>query len=832
MIAFVFRALRVVAFLVLAICVSAPLHGSAPAQAQQQAQQQTVLTKSRQALAQYASRAQRLQDRMAAAADDDAALVEVRGELEALNRDLLATSQGLSPRLAEINARLEQIGAPPAEGQPPEPAGLTTERNALQAEKSEINTLLGEAEALSVRVSGLVDRVAQLRRDLFSSQLSKRYDISAALNTQTLTDFRDEVAQLYDRFASWIRFAVGFKLGSLIAATFFSLAAAVLLLIGGRRTFGNLINADPLLPEPSYLSRLSVAFWSTFLPSLSLAVFLLSTYFFLDYFNILRSDIAPILSTLFNVIATVYFVNRLLRAAFSPNLPNWRLVPVQFNAHKLFWLAWATSIVTGIDFVFNRINEVLNSPLSVTAAKSFVATIIVGVLVILFGRVKPFKDEEGRPRSWPRVLKYLFVGAGALTIVAALLGYIGLARFVSQQIVVTGAILATMYIGHLSAQAISDVGAFTQTAIGRRLRTRFSLDDSAEDQVGLAVSIITYALIVVIGIPLILLQWGFQWGDIAIWTMGVAREVRIGSVSFSLIGILTGIVVFVLGYFVTRWFQSWIDGSVMARGKVDAGVRNSIRTVVGYLGLAVAALVGVSAAGIDLSNFALIAGGLSLGIGFGLQNIVQNFVSGLILLAERPFKVGDWVVAGPISGNVRKISVRATEIETFQRQTVIVPNSEFINSAVGNWTHRNKLGRLDLKAFVAYGADGRRAQQLLIDIARAHPQVLRNPEPFVLFVNLSDVGMEFELRVFLADITSSVAVQNELRFQILETFSREGIVTPYAPRAFYPHDPDGAMIFPKRLEEEAPELATEGGEAEPEPEATPARRPRGRTDKV
>ena len=151
----------------------------------------------------------------------------------------------------------------------------------------------------------------------------------------------------------------------------------------------------------------------------------------------------------------------------------------------------------------------------------------------------------------------------------------------------------------------------------------------------------------------------------------------------------------------------------MARGRVDPGVRNSIRTVVGYAGLALAALMGVSAAGIDLSNLALIAGGLSLGIGFGLQNVVSNFVSGLILLAERPFKAGDWIVAGDVSGTVKKISVRATEIETFQRQTMILPNSMLINTAVGNWTHKNKLGRMDIKVNVAYDADVKRAHAIL-----------------------------------------------------------------------------------------------------------------------
>ena len=126
----------------------------------------------------------------------------------------------------------------------------------------------------------------------------------------------------------------------------------------------------------------------------------------------------------------------------------------------------------------------------------------------------------------------------------------------------------------------------------------------------------------------------------------IASGFQIGTFSFSPFAIVTGVFVFIAGYFLTRWFQRWLDGTVMARGKVEPGVRNSIRTVVGYAGLALATLVSISAAGLDLSNFALIAGGLSLGIGFGLQNIVSNFVSGLILLAERPLKVGDWVEAG------------------------------------------------------------------------------------------------------------------------------------------------------------------------------------------
>ena len=214
------------------------------------------------------------------------------------------------------------------------------------------------------------------------------------------------------------------------------------------------------------------------------------------------------------------------------------------------------------------------------------------------------------------------------------------------------------------------------------------------------------------------------------------------------------------------------------------------------------AIIAVSSAGIDLSNLALIAGGLSLGIGFGLQNVVSNFVSGLILLAERPFKAGDWIVAGDVSGTVKKISVRATEIETFQRQSVILPNSQLINSAVGNWTHRNKLGRVDIKVGVAYGTDVKHAHAVLLDIAKNHPLVLKNPEPFVLFSNFGPAALEFEIRVFLADVLNGNIIQNDIRFAVLDAFEREGIEIPSTPRAVAPEPLEKWPIDDEKAEAE------------------------------
>ncbi|RUV12293.1 mechanosensitive ion channel domain-containing protein, partial [Mesorhizobium sp. M5C.F.Ca.IN.020.32.2.1] len=513
-----------------------------------------------------------------------------------------------------------------------------------------------------------------------------------------------EFTGFYKAVSSWLTFAFKFKFQAVLAATLTALSLAAVLFVGGRRLFGRVFEADPSVEDPSYLSRLSVAFWSTLLPTLAVGVFLVSTVFFFNYYNVLRGDIGVFLNALVAVIAVVFCVNRLTNAALEPRLPNWRLIPVETGpARWLVRLTTAMAVVIGVNNFLSVVNDKMGSPLSLTIARSFVATIIVGVILILMGLLKPFKAPDGSWRPWPVWLRYTAVALGVFTIATALLGYIGLAIFVSLQVVVTGTILVTAYIGFLSARAISEEGGFANTSIGRWLSTNSSYEESALDQLGLVVSVAINLMIVLVFLPLILLTWGFQPGDIQAWGYKLATGLTIGSVTISVTGILTGIIVFIIGYFLTRWFQGWLDGSVMARGKVDTGVRNSIRLAVGYAGVALAALVGVSAAGIDLSNLALVAGALSLGIGFGLQNVVSNFVSGLILLAERPFKVGDWIVAGDISGTVKKISVRATEIETFQRQSVILPNSNLINNAVGNWTHRNKLGRIDIKVGVAYG---------------------------------------------------------------------------------------------------------------------------------
>lgn len=235
----------------------------------------------------------------------------------------------------------------------------------------------------------------------------------------------------------------------------------------------------------------------------------------------------------------------------------------------------------------------------------------------------------------------------------------------------------------------------------------------------------------------------------------------------------------------SRWFRAQLERSWLVRTNMERGAREAVATISGYVGVALSLIISLSITGVEFGNLAIIAGALSVGIGFGLQNIVNNFVSGLILLFERPIKKGDWIVVGSTEGYVKEISIRSTQIQTFDRADIIVPNSDLISGQVTNWMLRDVRGRIRVPVGVAYGTDTSLVQRLLLEVAEQHPLVVVDgsvSEPSVLFMEFGDSALLFELRVFIKNIDQRYTVTSDLNFAIDAIFRKHDIQIPFPQR--------------------------------------------------
>jgi potassium-dependent mechanosensitive channel len=503
----------------------------------------------------------------------------------------------------------------------------------------------------------------------------------------------------------------------------------------------------------------------------------------LESLGLLPFRFAQIAQGLLAGIAVAAFGHGVARGLFAPERPERRLVREDNETARCFssHLVWASRLL-GIVIPLQVTHKTLFAPLVLTVATNvlFAAATVVFLLhlVIRLRRINQTRTDPLPAAAWVHPLGLLM----AIFIAAALVtGYAGLAAFVALRVIVAAAAFGALYLLLVVTRTVfATIGE--QTAIGQRLAASLGISPRSLGIAGALLSALVRAMLIAMSFLLIIGPWEVSTADLFDTVRNIPFGFKVGDLHLSLQALLTLAVVLVLLLVVTRVVQRWLEVELLPRTRVEPSLQLSIVTIFGYVGAITAIALALTGLGFDLQKIALIAGALSVGIGFGLQSIVSNFVSGLILLTERPIRVGDSIMVKGEEGWVRRVRVRATEIETYDRASVIIPNSELISGVVKNWTRANTLGRIIVKVGVGYDSDPDQVREILSEIARAHPLVVQSPPPAVFLLSFGESALEFELRCVVADVEKGLLVKSDLHYAIFKAFRKSGIEIPYPQR--------------------------------------------------
>lgn len=667
-------------------------------------------------------------------------LLDARERLRAIKLALQDSLAPVEAQLADARANLARLGPVPAEDQPPESADIQATRQLINTDIGTLDGLVRQSALLSAEIDSLESQIAARRRAAFTNNILTR---SSIWEVDTVAVFNESLGVL-NTLTQQVAKILSNGANRLIAAIF-SLVIAIALWPISRSIVAR--TADALSVQWQPYSAIQASDVSRMLQRVARAtIVLVATMIVALAISGLLPPMTPKegLSPLSLVILTSLFASTLLSASARHQL----FLPVALCTS--LWLAkyWLTALSTPS------------------------ADMLLALSVVAVATTAVFAFFYAKPIARVLCLRWLSVGVvrlvAILVVIVMLSGFVTLAEF----LVTRAMALSILWVVHQAVCRTLDAALWRPT-----MASTTSLDLPIDSQFWIKLT--GQSISVFLLMPWVLLLLGMEWEELRDGLYDLLFGFTIGGVEFSLVKVVSAIAVFVGLIWLTRRFKSVVEHRILPHAKVDEGVKNSLSTLLGYIGVVLAILFGISVLGVDLSNLAIIAGALSLGIGFGLQSIVNNFVSGLILLFERPIKVGDWIATASGEGIVKRISVRSTEIETFDRSSVIVPNSELISGAVTNMTHTNKLGRVTVPIGVSYDAEPEQVMQILREIIEAHPLVLQEPPPGVVFQDFGDSALLFEVKGFISDVGTGIGIKNELRLEIFKRLKAAGIGIPF-----------------------------------------------------
>ena len=692
--------------------------------------------------------------------------------------------------LADLNARLGELGNPPAAGATEDPditrqrARLTKERNALDAD-------IRLARLLSIDVRQRGAELVTQRRALFEAQITERApspltgefwrDLQEAWPSDLArlramaSDLRDGLAQAMQQGP---RMAV---LGALVLAA--------LLAVLGTWVAEHLLTriAARLLPAGRLRrSLLVIAIVASHVVLVAAAAH--GFVWVLEEYATWEPQARKAMRSMAQALVFMAFVIGLGRGLLATGRPSWRLPPIpDAMASRLAALPWLVALVAALAWAPVEINALVEASFAAVVATHVLTALVLTALVgAVLHRLKPLRadaPESGLPER-PMWVGLLVACIGLLMVaiwVLVAVGYVALASFLASQLTWSGIVAAAFYVLFKFADDVFMAGVSSRSSFGQRLQKSFGLAPQTLDQAatvlsGLSRVALFFYMLIALAAPL-----GTGPSEVFQRSGKFGTGVKVGEFQLVPGAILSAVAVAVIGFIVLRVFKRWLARSYLPSTQFEPGMQSSIITLLGYVGGILVIAFSLSALGIGVERIAWVASALSVGIGFGLQAIVQNFISGLILLAEQPVKVGDWVVLGTTEGDVRRINVRATEIQVADRSTVIVPNSEFITKTVRNMTLANAEGRVLIRLPMPLTTHAQRVRELILEACRAHESVLETPAPSLTLEGIEGGLLMFQAIAYVPSPRLAGSVRSDLLFTILERLDAEQLpLMPYA----------------------------------------------------
>ena len=725
---------------------------------------------------------------------DREARAKLRDEALSAQGDAREAADQLRGQLALVDARIAGLG-PPVAGVV-EAADIRNERRALAQSRNSLDSKVKRGQLIAVEAGQLVAEIDQTD----AAEIGERIAVRAA--SPLAPRFWSELFAAMPRDVrrvttfmrrEWDQVQLGLR-GEFPWAALLGALLALTLLLPVRHLLRRVGQRYLIADAPGHRVRRSAnALWrvliGTATPTAAAFLFVQG----LRWSALLAPSWSGLADAFVGTVGFTGFTAAVGAAFLMARQPSWRVVSLtDAAATALRPVGWAFAALTFVVILLDACNSAIGaSPtalLALEVVEVIVHLLLIGGTLLIVGRLRASEAEDGE--SEREAATSAGVGAITLTLwlvvagaaLALLVGYVGLAITVAQFVVWATLLTVCTY---LLMVVIDDVATSLfqrDSRVGRTLRHGMGVGSSAIDQFGVLLSAMLRLAILVIALGLLLYPFGAGFGSFLDRVGGLARGVEVGGVAISPGTILRFIAVLALGLFLVRQFTGWLDQRYLPSTDLDNSVRNSIRLVARYLAIALAVVWALASLGIGMERIALLLSALSVGIGFGLQAITQNFVSGLILLAERPIKIGDLIRVGTDEGDVKRISVRSTEIELADHSTLIVPNSELITKSVLNKTLAGPLGRIQIQFSVPITTDADRVKALVLETFANEPAILDAPAPLVLVDGITDGRILFNCFGHVVSPRNTGSARSDVLLELLRRMRSEGVELGTVPQ--------------------------------------------------